>query len=250
VGTAVWIGWQLWMDALVPAVLFLLSPCLPWAAWTGLAAVVALIRVRALVRSEGARGLLVGELAIVAGLAFPLVGSAWLLADRLALEPLGFSPLIVMLTAVHFHHAGWTLPISAGLLARTSMPGPWRWAALLVVVAVPLVAIGITVSPVVELIGSWLTVAAASTVAVGLLLRARTLPSIPSLLAAGSGACLLAAMIFAGAYALGEFRGTAWPDIASMIQLHGVVNALGFGLLGAWSWHLCPPPAGRPDDAG
>jgi hypothetical protein len=221
----------------VPAMLV----CLPWAGWTALAAFEALIRVRALIRRSGARGLLDGELAIAAGLGFPVIGSAWLLCDRLAFEPLGFSPLIVLLTAVHFHHAGLTLPLSAGLLARTRESGLWRLVAVTVVVAVPLVAIGITASPIIELIGSLMTAAAAITVALGLLARARGLPTIPALLSAGAGACLLAAMIFASAYALGEFRGVAWPDIASMIQLHGAVNALGFGLLGAWAWHLSPP---------
>ena len=225
---------------LEPSVIALLV-CLPWAGWTALAALEGLIRVRSMIRRASWRGLLDAELAIAAGLGFPVIGSAWLLADRLAMQPLGFSPLIVLLTAVHFHHAGLTLPMSAGLLGRTHAPGPWRLAALTVVVAVPLVAIGITASPVVELIGSWMTAAAAITVALGLLARARALPTVPALLTAGAGACLLAAMIFAAAYALGEYRGAPWPDIASMIQLHGAVNALGFGLLGAWAWHLSPP---------
>ncbi|HLT38724.1 MAG TPA: YndJ family transporter [Enhygromyxa sp.] len=234
--------------SLRPGVLALLA-CLPWAGWTALAAFEALRRVRALIQARGVVGLLDGELAVAAALGFPLIGSAWLSCDRLAIQPLGFSPLIVTLTAVHFHHAGFTLPISAGLLARTSQPGPWRLVAISVVVAVPLVAIGITASPIVELIGSWLTAAAAVAVGLGLLARARSLSMIPALLSAGAGACLLAAMIFAGSYALGEYRGVAWPDIASMIQLHGAVNALGFGLLGAWAWHLSPPTRTEPVDA-
>lgn len=216
--------------------------CLPWAGWTAVAAFAALTRVRAMIRKSGWRALIDGELAVAAGLGFPLIGSGWLLCDRLAITPLGFSPLIVLLTAVHFHHAGFTLPISAGLLTRTELDGPWRVTALTVVVAVPLVAIGITASPLIELIGSWLTAAAAIAVALGLLARARTLPSLVALLSACAGASLLAGMIFAAAYAIGEYRGVAWPDIASMIQLHGAVNALGFGLLGAWAWHLSPPP--------
>lgn len=228
--------------SLEPGVLAMLA-CLPWAGWTALAAVEAVVRVRALIHKSGWRGLFDGELAIAAGLGFPVIGSGWLLCDRLAIQPLGFSPLIVLLTAVHFHHAGFTLPISAGLLTRTVVPGPWRITALTVVVAVPLVAIGITASPLLELVGGWLTAAAAIAVALGLLARAKTLPTFPGLLSACAGACLLAAMIFAASYALGEYRGAAWPDIMSMIHLHGAVNALGFGLLGAWAWHLSPPPA-------
>lgn len=234
---------------------FALLSCLPWAGWTALAAVEGLRRVAAMLRRGGLRGLYDAELAIAAGLGFPVIGSGWLLCDRLALEPLGFSPLIVLLTAVHFHHAGLTLPLSAGLLGRAMgspergaprqdlAREPWRGAAVVVVIAVPLVAIGITASPLLEVIAAGITAAAAIVVGVGMLRRSTCLAFIPALLSALSGSCLLAAMLFAASYALGEYRGAPWPDIASMIQLHGAVNALGFGLLGAWAWHLSPPPA-------
>ncbi|PRQ02786.1 hypothetical protein ENSA5_21390 [Enhygromyxa salina] len=239
-----------------PGALALLS-CLPWAGWTALAAVEGLRRVLAMVRRGGVRGLYDAELAIAAGLGFPVIGSGWLLCDRLAIEPLGFSPLIVLLTAVHFHHAGLTLPLSAGLLGR-AMRGagagagssePWRGAAVVVVLAVPLVAIGITVSPLLEVIAAGITAAAAIVVGTGMLQRSTSLPVIPALLSALSGSCLLAAMLFAASFALGEYRGAPWPDIASMIQLHGAVNALGFGLLGAWAWHLSPPAAPEATDS-
>lgn len=228
---------------------FALLCCLPWAGWTALAAVEGLRRMWALLRAGGVRGLYDAELAIAAGLSFPVIGSGWLLCDRLAIEPLGFSPLIVLLTAVHFHHAGLTLPLSAGLLGR-AMPGrePWRAAAVAVVIAVPLVAIGITVSPLIEVGASLLTAAAAIIVGIGMLRRSTMLPRaplLPALLSALAGACLLAAMMFASSYAIGEYTGVPWPDIVSMIQLHGAVNALGFGLLGAWAWHLSPPPSSR-----
>ena len=223
-----------------------LLACLPWLGWTALAAFEGLRRVAAMLRGRGVRGLYDAELAIAAGLGFPLVGSGWLACDRLALEPLGFSPLIVLLTAVHFHHAGLSLPLSAGLLGRaTQGREPFRAAAVTVVVAVPLVAIGITASPLLEVASAWLTAAAAAVIAIGMLDRGRdrSLAIVPSGLFAVAGACLLAAMVFAASYAFGEYGGAPWPDIQSMIQLHGAVNALGFGLLGAWAWHLCPPPA-------
>lgn len=229
---------------------FALLASLPWAGWTALAAFEGLRRILVMVRGSGLRGLYDAELAIAAGFAFPLVGSGWMLCDRLALEPLGFSPLIVLLTAAHFHHAGFTLPISAGLLARSrgadaaSSSTPielWRATAVAVVVAVPLVALGITFSPLLELLAAWLTAASGIAVAIGLLLRSNTLPIIPAMLSALAGAALLAGMSFAGSYAIGEYAGTPWPDITAMIRMHGAINALGFGLLGAWAWHLSPP---------
>jgi hypothetical protein len=224
---------------------FALLASLPWTGWTALAAFEAARRVRVMLRAGGLRGLYDSELAIAAGLAFPLIGSAWLLCDRLALQPLGFSPLIVLLTATHFHHAGLTLPLSAGLLGRSlgaEVAEPWRATAVVVVIAVPLVALGITFSPPLELVAAWLTAASGIAVAIGLLRRSIDLPTIPAMLSALAGASLLAGMSFAASYAVGEFAGTPWPDITAMIRLHGAINALGFGLLGAWAWHLTPPP--------
>lgn len=226
---------------------FALLASLPWAGWTALAAFEGVRRILAMLRRSGPRGLFDAELAIAAGLSFPIVGSGWMLCDRLALEPLGFSPLIVLLTAAHFHHAGFTLPLTAGLLGRAfgaeSASSPWRATAVMVVIAVPLVALGITFSPLLELLAAWLTAASGIAVAIGLLLRANTLATIPAMLSALAGSSLLAGMSFAASYAIGEYVGTPWPDITAMIRMHGAINALGFGLLGAWSWHLSPPPS-------
>lgn len=220
---------------------FALLASLPWLGWTALAAFEALRRAREMLRS-GVRGLYDAELAIAAGLGFPVVGAGWLLCDRLALEPLGFSPLIVLLTAAHFHHAGLTLPIAAGLLARDAEGSePWRTTAVVVVIGVPLVALGITFSPMLEVVAAWITAASGIVVAIGLLRRANGLSLIPAMLSALAGASLLAGMSFAASYSLGEWLGTPWPDITSMVRLHGAINALGFGLLGAWAWHLTPP---------
>ncbi len=215
---------------------------LPWAIWTALLAVESLRRLLAWVRVEGLRGIFrSGEIAVIAALGFPVIGSGWLICDRLGLQPLGFSPLIVLLTAAHFHHAGFTLPISAGYLARTYPGSLHRFNAWAVVLGVPLVAIGITLSPLLEWLSAWLTAGAGIIVAIGLLQRSRVVPSVPAMLFGFSGACLMAGMIFAGSYAFSEYKGVPWPDIMSMVQLHGAVNALGFGLLGAWGWHSAPP---------
>lgn len=220
---------------------------LPWAGWTGLLAIEALRRLAALLRPSGTLELAnlgrSSELVLIAGLGFPLVGSGWLLLDRLDVQPFGFSPLIVLLTAVHFHHAGFTLPLSAGYLGRV-YPSDLvkRVAGLVIVAAIPLVAIGITYSPLLEVVSACITAAAGIVVALGLLERARFLANVPALLFALSGASLLAGMIFAAAYALSEYRGVPWPDIMAMLDLHGAVNALGFGLLGAWAWSMSPPP--------
>ena len=84
----------------------------PWLAATGAMAFVALLRFL----RRGLRPL--PELAVDAGLAFPMVGAGWAFLDRAALQPLHFAPIVVLLTAVHFHHAGFALPLLTGLAGR------------------------------------------------------------------------------------------------------------------------------------
>jgi hypothetical protein len=51
------------------------------------------------------------------------IGGAWLVASRLGIQPLGFGDTIVLLTAVHFHFAGFAAPVLAGLAGRTVAAG-------------------------------------------------------------------------------------------------------------------------------
>jgi hypothetical protein len=76
---------------------------------------------------------------------------------------------------------------------------------------VPLVALGITFSPLLELFAAWLTAAGGIAVAIGLLRRANTLDSIPAMLSALAGSSLLAGMSFAASYAVGEYGARRGP---------------------------------------
>ncbi len=57
-------------------------------------------------------------------------------------------------------------------------------------------------------------------------------------LLAVSAASLLAGMVLAGLYGVGEYIHRPWLDILRMIHSHGVLNALGFTLCGLTGWHL------------
>ncbi|MCH9003425.1 MAG: YndJ family transporter [Planctomycetes bacterium] len=51
-----------------------------------------------------------------------------------------------------------------------------------------------------------------------------------------SGMSLAAGMSLALLYAAGRLSGANWIDISDMIPLHGLMNGLGFSLLGLISW--------------
>ena len=65
------------------------------------------------------------EVCLDAGLLYLAVGGTWTVIARAGLRPLGFPDLIVLLTAVHFHYAGFALLVLAGLVAgRSAAPRP------------------------------------------------------------------------------------------------------------------------------
>jgi len=55
------------------------------------------------------------------------VGAGWLLLARLGARPLGFEDVIVQATAVHFHYAGFVLPVVMRRLADTDNRRLTRW---------------------------------------------------------------------------------------------------------------------------
>jgi hypothetical protein len=103
-----------------------------------------ILAIQALWRWNQHRSLDPADLCLLAAAPFPAAGAAWLVAFCAGWMPFGFDALIVLLTAAHFHHAGFTLPLIARLISR-ERPGRWAsWSCIAVLAGVPLVAAGIT----------------------------------------------------------------------------------------------------------
>jgi len=101
------------------------------------------------------------ELSVDAGLLYLPVAGGWLVIYRLGIQPFAFGEMIVLLTAVHFHFAGFATPIIAGMsgrvLARRDYPrNVFGLSVFALVAAMPLVAAGITFSPWIGFIGALL----------------------------------------------------------------------------------------------
>jgi hypothetical protein len=250
-----WPSWP-WRAAVVvqpPAALVLLGAfavpqgrwgallCLPWLTLTLLAPLCGLARI--LKRGPQPPE----EIALSAGLVYLAVGGAWLVLSRAGIQPLGFAPLIVLLTAVHFHYAGFVLPLLAGMAGRARPGLLGRAAAIGVIAGVPLVAVGINLAQLqVRAFEPWAAaLLAASGLLVALLylmLAAGRRPPLQRLLLAVAGLALPVGMLLAAVYAWGRYTGLLWVDIAQMLPYHGAVNALGFALPGLAAWNLAVPP--------
>lgn len=176
---------------------------------------------------------------------FPCIGATWLLAHQANWTPWNFDPLIVLLTAAHFHHAGFTLPLMAGLNAKAS-PGCWtRFSCVAIWAGVPLVAAGITcthfgVLRFVEPFGVTVLVLGALGVAVSQLLRGIEFRSgLSAWTRAGfviSGGSLLVAMLLAMGFGLRHVIPNWALTMPQMWMIHGTLNAFGFGLCGILAW--------------
>ena len=184
---------------------------------------------------------------------FPAIGAAWLVANRANLAPWGFDPLIVLLTAAHFHHAGFTLPLMAGLNARAS-PGIWtRLSCVTILLGVPLVALGITcthfgVLKFVEPFGVAILVLGALGVAVAQVRRCLE-PQRLILTRIGfviSGASLFTAMMLALGFGLRYVIPNFALTMPQMWTIHGALNAFGFGLCGILAWRGAVTRVGCP----
>lgn len=207
--------------------------------WVGLAGVTGLGAVRWLLGLLVTRGRAVEpwRIGVVAAVGFLTVGASWALIDRAGLQPFGFGRTIVLLTAVHFHIAGFILTL-AGVLAARARPGFATSAALAaLVVGMPLTALGFFGLPIVSWIGAVLVSAAgigigAATIAIG---RREPDRAARAGLLVG-GATLFLTMPLATAYATGTTFGIGFLDIPAMAALHGGLNVVGFAIPAMIGW--------------
>jgi YndJ-like protein len=206
-------------------------------------ALTALIAFAGLLRLALSTPRLTNEQSISAGMLYLPIGGAWLVASRLGIQPLGFGDTIVLLTAVHFHFAGFAAPVLAGLVGRvvtnrTSASRTVTVAALAIVIGTPIVAAGITLSPTVALVGAFIVTLGLTLLAVVVIGSVNTL--IKSrlarvfLLIGSLSSC--AAMVLACLYAYSIVSHTLIIDIPKMAMTHGLLNSLGFALCSLLAW--------------
>lgn len=184
------------------------------------------------------------------------VGGAWLVASRLGMRPMGIQEPIGLLTAVHFHFAGFaTAMIGAATLQFAERRGEQRWLRRLVLLVAGLpivVAAGFVISPVLKMGAAILFSASVAGLAVVVRACGRKAenPTARILLQVAAGA-IFAGMVLSGAYAIADYMGSDVLTIPQMARTHGVLNAVGFCLAGLLGWLVettscqLPVPSGQ-----
>jgi hypothetical protein len=177
------------------------------------------------------------------GEGYLLVAGAWLVASRAGLQLLAFHEPIVLLTAVHFHFAGFASAVLAGLVDEAFAGRPGRRilrAALLAVVLGPgILGLAFLLGPKVKLVAALMIAVgqlglAGGMVRVGILAKNR----LGRWLLFVASASVAAGMILAAVWAVGEYPLQAFVNIRQMAEFHGVLNAVGFVVCGLAGWSL------------
>ena len=175
------------------------------------------------------------------GEGYLLVAGAWLVASRAGLQLLTFREPIVLLTAVHFHFAGFASAVLAGLVDEAFVGHKWRQllrVALLAVVLGPgILGLAFLFGPKLKLIAALLIALgqlglAGGMVRVGMEAKNR----IGRWLMFVASASVAAGMVFAAVWAVGEYPLQAFVNIRQMGEFHGVLNAVGFVVCGLVGW--------------
>ncbi|WP_170158528.1 YndJ family protein [Aquisalibacillus elongatus] len=166
------------------------------------------------------------EFLIDLGMIFLSVGGVWFFAYEAGIQT-GFSPIITFLTAVHFHYAGFLLPILTGFLGRLGKSSLYMWTAPAVIVAPVLVALGITFSTTLEFVSVLVYIFAIY----GLLLvsfKTNFQSSVQKWMFRMVYLSLGVSILFSLLYAYGNWSGNYTITIDFMIKFHGVTNAVLF----------------------
>jgi hypothetical protein len=226
-----------WMAGIVAAV---------WFAVTALVALFGLTRLRNPALRSAA------EISIAGGLVYLPVAGFWLVVSRLGIQLLGFGDTIILLTAVHFTFAAYAAPILAGLSGRelTALgkgETVFGFVPLGIILGTPLVAAGITFSPVFALVGT--VMIALSLALLAIIVIGFILPRVDSVLArllfSVSSFSSVLAMVLACIYAYSIVTRTLLIDIPQMAMTHGLINAFGFVLCGLIAWSIVRPSLSR-----
>ena len=169
------------------------------------------------------------------------VGAAWFVISRLGIRPFGMPEPIGLLTAVHFHFAGFAtamIAAAASQFAASRTAGRWLRRLIPLVVATPfMVAVGFVTFPAVKMGAALLFAISVAGLAVCLRSLARTMTDrTPRVLLQVAAVSVFAAMVLAGVYAIADFAGSDGLTIPQMARTHGVLNCVGFCLLALLGW--------------
>ncbi len=173
---------------------------------------------------------------------FLQIGVFWTIIDRLGVQFLDYDPTIILLTAVHFHYAGFILPQVTSWLIKREATSISKIAGIGIIIGIPLVAIGISAthfnwSGYLEVCSvSVMTIAASIVGLLHISLGIKTKKILPKICFILGGLALIIGMSLAFCYGWRHVYIIEALTIPWMYAIHGTCNAIGFAfpILVAW----------------
>ncbi|MED0586520.1 YndJ family protein [Bacillus subtilis] len=187
------------------------------------------------------------ETSVLFGLIYLAGGGFWFFAYAAHLQIMQFGPLIILLTAVHFHYSAFLIPIFNGLLGRSIRKHRMLYSLITWVILLSplLIALGITYSKTLDVIAVSIYMAVIYLHAF-LVFTAACRTKTGTFLIRLSSAVLMITIAFSLIYSFGVFRQEVTLTINQMIWIHGFVNAFGVILPALIGWRIEDP---KPFDA-
>ncbi|MRX73797.1 hypothetical protein GJU40_16770 [Bacillus lacus] len=184
-----------------------------------------------------------GEIAIDTGMVYLFVGGIWFFAYTTGINT-GFSSLLTWLTAIHFHYSAFLFPVFLGYFGRIHSSSLYSVVVPLVLAGPLLVAAGITFWPLLEFLSSIIYILAIYCIAF-LVWRTRFPSKFQAVLIRTSFTSLCITILFSLAYAASSAFQLFSVSIGTMMIFHGLLNCVGFGVLGVIGWVLLPPAGSK-----
>jgi hypothetical protein len=189
------------------------------------------------------------ESCVDAGLAYLAVGGLWFAIWRSGAAFASIDAHTALLTAIHFHYAGFVSLVLCGFAARELRARDeraWRWlrlTAVAVIAGPAAVAVGIASSRVLESVAAIVLACSISVFAVVAITRVAgsRRSQLPRALLGISAIAAILAMVLGVLYAVGGLFGVPTVSVADMERTHGVLNAIGYALCGVVAWLIEPP---------
>lgn len=167
------------------------------------------------------------------------VSAIWFTCWRSLINPLDFPDGITLLTSVHFLYAGFLLPVISTGLLPDALAIRHRLMLSGMILMMPVIAVGITCSPTVEIVGVILAMLVVVMLCGELVIISTRSdrPVVARVLLKLAVVCGVLAVGLAVYYGFSEYTGNTWILIPTMIRWHGLLNSLGLigGTLTAWA---------------
>lgn len=182
------------------------------------------------------------ELMIDGAFMYIALGGGWFWLYTADIKVMTISPLIVLLTAIHFHYSAFFIPLFYGLLGRQLRKETilYKVAGWIILLSPLMIAVGISFSRLFDTFSVTLYVIALYLYGF-ICMKTKFRSNVAKVLIVFSSCVLMGTILLSFLYSAGMLFRVSYISIEQMVWFHGSVNAFGVILPGLIGWILEKP---------